>query len=42
MCPKHLEQIAWVQKILRQCVRASARQSPRQRLIGRRKYNAFR
>jgi DNA invertase Pin-like site-specific DNA recombinase len=39
---KHLEKIAWVQKILRQCVRASARQSVRQRLIGRRKYNAFR
>jgi DNA invertase Pin-like site-specific DNA recombinase len=40
--PKHSEQISWVQKILRQCVRASTRHSARQRLIGRRKYNAFR
>jgi DNA invertase Pin-like site-specific DNA recombinase len=32
---------SWVRKILRQCVRASVRQSPRQRFIGRRKYNAF-
>ena len=32
--PKHLAEESWVRKILRQCVRASVRQSPRQRLIG--------
>jgi hypothetical protein len=36
------EETSWVQKILRQCVRASTRQTAEQRRIGRRKYNAFR
>lgn len=39
--PKHRTAELWVRKILSQCVRASVRQTPRQRFIGRRKYNGL-
>ncbi len=36
--PKHSMRVPWVQKILRECWRASAKHSPKQRRIGRRIY----
>lgn len=34
--------IPWVQRIMRECWRASGRQKPRERLIGRRRYHSWR
>jgi DNA invertase Pin-like site-specific DNA recombinase len=39
---RHSMTIPWVQKILRECTRASSRQNPEQRRIGRRIYGAWR
>jgi hypothetical protein len=40
--PEHSVRVPWVQKILRECCRASARHSPEQRRIGRRRYSPWR
>jgi DNA invertase Pin-like site-specific DNA recombinase len=40
--PNHSLRVPWVQKILRECWRASARHSSKQRLIGRRRYSPWR
>lgn len=39
--PKHSVRIPWVQKVLRECWRASARRSPEKRLIGRRSHSGL-
>ena len=40
--PKHVEKVPWVQQMLRKCWRTSARPTPQQWLIGRRRYNPHR